>query len=52
MNLGYLTAINHEVDSTESTVQIFFKIIGEGECRGGTTIFIKKLEDEKSLYKL
>lgn len=44
MNLGYLTAVHSLV--------IFFKIIGEGECRGGTTIFIKKLEDEKSLYKL
>ncbi|MEV9824046.1 AP2 domain-containing protein [Escherichia coli] len=26
------------------------KIIGEGECREATTIFIKKLEDEKSHY--
>ncbi len=41
VNLGYLTAINHEVDSTESTVIDIFKIIGEGECRGATMIFIK-----------
>ena len=34
MNLGYLTAINHEVD--------IFKIIGEGEFEEGTMIFIKK----------